>query len=83
MRDFLAERDPSHNPHFQRRWVDDPLGLPDFQHAQPLGPGEQARLVEMFRLALAAAQEWRSARRSRQQAGALTSRSGLRAWRAA
>jgi len=32
MRDFIAERDPSRNPHFQRRWVDDPLGLPDFQH---------------------------------------------------
>ena len=32
MRDFLAERDPSRNPQFQRRWVDDPLGLPDFQH---------------------------------------------------
>ncbi len=32
MRDFPAERDPSRNPQFQRRWVDDPLGLPDFQH---------------------------------------------------
>ena len=32
MRDFLAERDTSRNPQFQRRWVDDPLGLPGFQH---------------------------------------------------
>ncbi len=32
MRDFLAERDPSRNFQFQRRWVDDPLGLSDFQH---------------------------------------------------
>ncbi len=32
MRDFLAERDPSRNSQFQRRWVDDPLRLPDFQH---------------------------------------------------
>ena len=32
MRDFIAERDPSRNPHFRRRWVDDPLRLPDFQH---------------------------------------------------
>ena len=32
MRDFLAERDPSRNPQFQRHWADDPLSLPDFQH---------------------------------------------------
>ncbi len=32
MRDFLAERDPSRNSQFQRRWVDDPLQLPDLQH---------------------------------------------------
>ena len=32
MRDFLAERDPSRNSQFQRRWVDDPLRLSDFQH---------------------------------------------------
>ena len=31
MRDFLAECDPSRNPQFQRRWVDNPLRLPDFQ----------------------------------------------------
>ena len=31
MRDFLAECDPGHNPQFQRRWVDDPLDLPEFQ----------------------------------------------------
>ena len=50
----------------------------------PLCPGEQARLVELYRLALAAeAQEWRTAQRSRQQAGSLTSQAGLRAWRAA
>ena len=29
---FALQGDPSHNPHFQRRWVDDPLRLPDFQH---------------------------------------------------
>ena len=52
--------------------------------SRPIGPGEQARLVEMFRLALAAeALGWRKARRNRQQAGALTDRGGLRAWRAA
>ncbi len=50
----------------------------------PIGPGEQARMVELFRLALAAkAQEWRTTRRNRRQEGSLTSRSGLRAWRAA
>ncbi len=32
MRDFLAERDPSRNPAFQRHWVDDPLDLPGFEH---------------------------------------------------
>ena len=32
MRDFLAERDPSRNSQFQRRWVDDPLRLPDLHH---------------------------------------------------
>ncbi len=31
MRDFLAECDPGRNPQFQRRWVDNPLRLPDFQ----------------------------------------------------
>ena len=32
MRDFIAERDPSRNHQFQRRWADDPLALRDFQH---------------------------------------------------
>ncbi len=31
-RDHAVMADPSRNPQFQRRWVDDPLGLPDFQH---------------------------------------------------
>ena len=31
-RNLAAERNPSRNPHFSRRWRDDPLGLPDFQH---------------------------------------------------
>ncbi len=31
-RNYAIQGDPSHNPQFQRRWVDDPLGLPDFQH---------------------------------------------------
>ncbi len=31
-RNYALQGDPSHNPQFQRRWVDDPLGLPDFQH---------------------------------------------------
>ena len=43
MRDFLAERDPSRNSQFQRRWVDDPLGLPDFEH---LGREVAPRVVE-------------------------------------
>ena len=52
--------------------------------SRPIGPGEQARLVELFRLTLVAeAQEWRTARRNRQQAGSLTSQAGMRAWRAA
>ena len=29
---FAAQTDPSRNPHFQRRWTDDPLSLPDLQH---------------------------------------------------
>ena len=32
MRDHAAERNPSRNPNFSRRWIDDPLQLPDFQH---------------------------------------------------
>ncbi len=32
MRDHAAERDPGRNANFSRRWVDDPLRLPDFQH---------------------------------------------------
>ena len=31
-RDHAAMADPNRNPQFQRRWVDDPLGLPDLQH---------------------------------------------------
>ncbi len=31
-RNYPLQGDPSHNPQFQRRWVDDPLDLPDFQH---------------------------------------------------
>ena len=81
MRDFLAERDPSHNPHFQRCWVDDPIGPPDFQHGLPHGPGEQAQAGESLRLKIAA--EVRNWRRSRHQAGVLKSQAGIRAWRAA
>ena len=29
---FETESDPGRNKHFQRRWSDDPLRLPDFQH---------------------------------------------------
>ena len=29
---FATERDPGRNKHFGRRWSDDPLRLPDFQH---------------------------------------------------
>ncbi len=32
MRDHAAERDPDRNASFSRRWADDPLRLPDFQH---------------------------------------------------
>ncbi len=32
MRDHAAERDPDRNANFSRRWVDDPLQLPDLQH---------------------------------------------------
>ena len=31
-RDFASMSDPGNNPQFGRRWVDDPLSLPDFQH---------------------------------------------------
>ena len=31
-RNYPLQGDPSRNPHFQRRWVDDPLGLPGFLH---------------------------------------------------
>ncbi len=43
MRDFIAERDPSRNPHFRRRWADDPLTLSDFQH---LGREVAPRVVD-------------------------------------
>ena len=32
MRNHAAERDPGRNANFARRWADDPLRLPDFQH---------------------------------------------------
>ncbi len=32
MRNHATERDPARNPNFARRWEDDPLALPDFQH---------------------------------------------------
>ena len=31
-RNYPIQGDPSRNPHFQRRWVDDPLALPGFRH---------------------------------------------------
>jgi hypothetical protein len=31
-RDFAAHGDPNRNRQFQRRWTDDPLGLPDLHH---------------------------------------------------
>ena len=42
MRDLLAERDPDRNSQFQRRWVDDPLRLPDFQHLDREIPSQVA-----------------------------------------
>ena len=42
-RDLAAERNPSRNPHFKRRWADDPLQLPDFQH---LGREVAPKVVE-------------------------------------
>ena len=43
MRDHAAERDPGRNGNFSRRWADDPLRLPDFQH---LGREVTPRVVE-------------------------------------
>ena len=40
---FAAARDPARNPNFSRRWVDDPLRLPDFQH---LGREVAPKVVE-------------------------------------
>ena len=42
-RDLAAERNPSRNPHFRRRWHDDPLQLPDLQH---LGREVAPKVVE-------------------------------------
>ncbi len=42
-RDLAAERNPSRNPHFKRRWRDDPLQLPDLQH---LGREVAPKVVE-------------------------------------
>ncbi len=41
--DYTIQGDPSRNLQFQRRWVDDPLRLPDFQH---LGREVAPRVVE-------------------------------------
>ena len=43
MRNHAAERDPGCNANFSRRWADDPLRLPDFQH---LGREVAPRIVE-------------------------------------
>ena len=43
MRNHAAARDPGRNVNFSRRWVDDPLQLPDFQH---LGREVAPRVVE-------------------------------------
>ena len=43
MRDHAAERNPDCNASFSRRWADDPLELPDFQH---LGHEVAPRVVE-------------------------------------
>ncbi len=42
-RDHAAMADPSRNRQFQRRWADDPLCLPDFQH---LGREVAPRVLE-------------------------------------
>ena len=42
-RNYAAERNPSRNANFSRRWIDDPPKLPDFQH---LGREVAPKVVE-------------------------------------
>ena len=83
MRDFLAERDPSRNPHFQRRWVDDPLGLPGFQHLDreiaPKVLKETGRRAIARWLDLAAHSQGAAAARAFNKADAIRQKMGL-AW---
>ncbi len=83
MRDFLAERDPSRNPQFQRRWVDDPLRLPDFQHlgrevAPRVAEGAGRRAIARW-LDTAAQAQGAAASKAFEQADAIRQRLGL-AW---
>jgi len=58
MRNHAAERDPSRNANFSRRWVDDPLALPDFQRLGEVAPrvAENAGLCAIARWLDTAAQ---------------------------
>ncbi len=81
MRDFLAERDPSHNAQFQRRWVDDPLRLPDFQHlgrevAPRVAEGAGRRAIARW-LDTAAQAQGAAASKAFEQADAIRQRLGL------
>ena len=83
MRDFLAERDPSRNPQFQRRWADDPLRLPDFQHlgreVAPRVVADVARRAIGHWLDKASGAPSRQAAEAFRQADAIRQRMGL-AW---
>ena len=81
MRDFLAECDPSRNPQFQRRWVDDPLRLPDFQHlgrdiVPSVAEGAGRRAIARW-LDTAAQAQGTAASKAFEQADAIRQRLGL------
>ena len=81
MRDFLAECDPGRNPQFQRRWVDNPLRLPDFQHLSreivpSVAEGAGRRAIARW-LDIAAQAQGTAASKAFEQADAIRQRLGL------
>ena len=82
-RNYPLQGDPSRNPHFQRRWVDDPLGLPGFQHLDreimPKVLKETGRRAIARWLDLAAHSHGASAARAFKEADAIRQKMGL-AW---
>ena len=82
-RNYAIQGDPNRNSQFQRRWVDDPLGLPDFQHLgreiAPKALEETGRRAIVRWLGRAAQAQGTAATKAFNEADAIRQKMGL-AW---